>query len=145
MKEDLKNVIITFGFIALVLTNGSFAYQKNVRDEYILAVKQEELQRAKMAEQLALAAQSSLLEQARQEELKKQQIAREQLAIQNAKNQDTLNQTLAAKAKADLARQQALALQQQQQALALAQQKAQAAAQASAPTVVRPSRSSRAS
>lgn len=44
MKQDFKNVIITFGLIATALISGSFLYRKKIESEYVLAVKQEQLQ-----------------------------------------------------------------------------------------------------
>ena len=44
MKQDIKNVIITFGLIATALVSGSFLYRKKIETEYLLAVKQEQLQ-----------------------------------------------------------------------------------------------------
>ncbi len=44
MNKDFKNVIITFGLIAVALMSGSFLYQKKVQSEYVLAAKQEQLQ-----------------------------------------------------------------------------------------------------
>lgn len=44
MKKDFKNVIITFGLIAIALMSGSFLYRKKVQIEYVLATKQEQLQ-----------------------------------------------------------------------------------------------------
>ena len=44
MKQEIKNVIITFGLIATALISGSFLYQKKIGSENLLAVKQEQLQ-----------------------------------------------------------------------------------------------------
>lgn len=150
MKEDLKNVIMTFGLIALVFTQGSLAYQKKINREYILAQKQEELQKINEIKILAEKQNLLIAEAKKKEELIKQQIAKEQTIINNGKTSTTSQTQL------DLARNQALLLAQQQieaqilakqQAEALALQKAEALAKQQAATkkIVAPSRQSRAS
>jgi len=44
MKEDFKNVIITFGLIAFVFMQGSYTYQNKIQRNSILALQQEKLQ-----------------------------------------------------------------------------------------------------
>lgn len=44
MKQDIKNVIITFGLIATALVSGSFLYRKKIENENILALQQEQFQ-----------------------------------------------------------------------------------------------------
>lgn len=44
MKEDFKNVIITFGLIAFVFMQGSSMYQNKIQKNSILALQQEKLQ-----------------------------------------------------------------------------------------------------
>jgi len=150
MKEDIKNVIMTFGLIALVFTQGSLAYQKKINREYILAQKQEELQKINEIKILAEKQNLLIAEAKKKEELIKQQIAKEQTIINNGKTSTTSQTQL------DLARNQALLLAQQQieaqilakqQAEALALQKAEALAKQQAATkkIVAPSRQSRAS
>jgi hypothetical protein len=156
MKEDLKNVIMTFGLIALVFTQGSLAYQKKINREYILAQKQEELQ--KINENKILAERQNILiaEAKRKEDLIKQQIIKEQAIIKNAQNNTNTQTSVSSQVQLDLARNQALLLAQQQaaaqilakqQAEALALQKAQILAQqqAAAKKIVTPARQSRAS
>lgn len=58
MKEDIKNVVITFGLIVTALFSGSFVYQKKAESEYLLAIKQEQLQ-SLIDEQQALVTQLS--------------------------------------------------------------------------------------
>lgn len=153
MKDDLKNVIMTFGLIALVFTQGSLAYQKKIHKEYVLSTtKQEEILRTN--NEKVLANNLSLI-QKQKIDLLKQQIAQNQLAILNSQNNSTSPVTNT-QAQIDLARNQALLLSQQQaqakaltqqqaQAKALAQQQAQALAQQQAKKVVTPARQSRAS
>jgi hypothetical protein len=133
MKEDLKNVIITFGLIAFVFTGGFFTYREKVNRENILTLKQE-LQNTKN-ENLAKIEQNRILEEKRQlaiqAELKKKQLAQELLAINSIQDKKLRDQALAKQA-------QAQALLQQQQAQAQAQVQQQA-------STVKPSRTSRAS
>lgn len=75
MIKDLKNVIITFGLIALVLTQGSLFYQKKVRAEYILATKQSELQNIKKNKLAKIAQDKTLKQQNTQAQLLAQQQA----------------------------------------------------------------------
>ena len=163
MIKDLKNVIITFGLIALVFTLGSSVYQKKIKQENsILAANQTATNDSKLiqAEKDNL---FSILKQ--QEDLKKQQELNSQFATQNTSTENTSDQT-----EADLVKQQSLLLAEQkakakilatekakaqaeQKALALvkqAQAKAQAAlsqaqVQQTQNVVVSPSRQSRAS
>lgn len=101
MIKDLKNVIITFGLIALVLTQGSLFYQKKVKAEDILATQQFELQNIKKN--------------------KLAKIAQNQSATPSTAGSVTTNQ-----AQIDLAKKQATLLTQQKaQAQLLAQQQAQ--------------------
>ncbi|HAS80921.1 MAG: hypothetical protein UR25_C0001G0021 [Candidatus Nomurabacteria bacterium GW2011_GWE1_32_28] len=44
MKEDFKNVIITFGLIAFIFMQGSSLYQNKIQRNSILALQQEKLQ-----------------------------------------------------------------------------------------------------
>ncbi len=140
MKEDLKNVIITFGLVAFVFTGGFFTYkQKNIQEN--ISILAEELQKVK-DENLKKSLENSSL----QEELS---------IVKNIQDQKSRDQALK-QAESELARKQATALQQQQaqakaQAQILLQQQqaqaqAQAAAQAQTSTpVVKPSRKSSAS
>lgn len=54
MRQDIKNVIITFGLIAATLISGSFLYRKKIDYEYALAAKQEQLQSLIDEQQVAL-------------------------------------------------------------------------------------------
>lgn len=137
MKEDLKNVIITFGLIALVFTQGSLAYQKKIYREFVASVEQQKLEKNKNNE-LVKAEEQRLL---KQQELIAEQIKESKLALQNAESQKKVENNLSAKIQADLAQQQAEAeaqakilaaqkaaqiLAQQQREAALAQAQAQA-------------------
>jgi hypothetical protein len=75
MIKDLKNVIITFGLIALVLTQGSLFYQKKVRAEYILATQQSKLQNIKKSKLVKIAQDKTLKQQNTQAQLLAQQQA----------------------------------------------------------------------
>jgi len=143
MSKDLKNVLITFGLIAIVATGGSLIYRRNLQDEGAIAsIKQEKLQRIKNNKIIA--------DQLKKEALIKEQIAQNQLDLQQSQNTNT---STSAQTQADLlAKQKALLLAQQQaeklaaqkKAQLLAEQQALARAQAQA-AVVSPSRQSRAS
>lgn len=127
MKEDLKNVIITFGLVAFVFTGGFFTYrQKNIQEN--ISILSQELQKVK-DENLKKSLENSAL----QEEL---------LIVKNIQDQKSRDQALK---QAELVRKQT---QQQAQARAQALQQQQAQqdqAQASTPAVVKPSRKSSAS
>lgn len=136
MNKDLKNVLITFGLIALVFTQGSFVYRIKVKNEYISALEQEKLQRIKIIE--FTKAKQNITVQVKQQVLPKKQVAKKILTAQKTKSNNTANQntSLATQAQADLTRQQAIILSQQtaqaqaqQQADAIAQQQAQVIAQ----------------
>lgn len=91
MRKDIENVIIAFGLIVIVFTQGSLAYRNKAQKEYILAVRQEISERIKnkILEQMTL--EQERIEQARQEELRRQQLLQEQnLAIQNAQEQQAI-------------------------------------------------------
>lgn len=82
MIKDLKNVIITFGLIALVLTQGSLFYQKKVKAEYLLATQQSELQNIKKNKLAKIAQNKTLKQQNTQAQLLAEQKAQAQLLAQ---------------------------------------------------------------
>ena len=123
MIKDLKNVIITFGLIALVFTQGYSLYQKKIKQENsILAANQTAIKDDKLikTEQDNLL---SILKQ--QEDLKNQQVLDSQLATQNTSTENNSDQT-----EANLAKQQSLLLAEQKaKAKILATEKAKALAE----------------
>lgn len=140
MKDNIKNVVITFSLIALVFTQGSLTYQKKIYKDYIA---QEQLLNTKKSNLSKLEQNRLLLNQIKQQELANQQ------ALLNTSTTPVTSNTNTSTAQADLlAQQQAKARAQaqllaQQKAQALAQQQALAQAQAQAQTA--PSRQSSAS
>jgi hypothetical protein len=152
MKEDFKNIIITFSLIALVFTQGSLAYQKKVYKDYVSTSIQGGLLTTNNSNLTKIEQNKILLNNIQQQQLANQQTILKQSAnsTTTTSTPSTSTSTTTTQAQADIARQQALAQAQalaQQKAQLLAQQQAlaQAQAQAQAQTPTPPSRQSAAS
>lgn len=112
MKKDLKNVIVTFGLIAIVFTFGSFQYKKSTVENDL---------RAQVTSQTLLAQQQKAeTDRLKQEQILVEQKAQIQLAIQKSQIKNSADQAAYDRAQADTATKQAQIL-LQQQALAKAQ------------------------
>lgn len=129
MEKDLTNVIITFGLVALVFTQGSFAYKDKVKQDVLLS-KIEELSKKKNNNVFV-------------QEVKKVQNTQNQITSQISKNQTSTANQSTVQAQIDLAKKEAMLKAEQQaqadqlakqQALLKAQQQAQAIAQQQAQT-----------
>lgn len=87
MNKDLRNVIITFGLIALVFTGSSFVYTKNQEKEYLkeylLALHQADLERI-TEEKLELIEQNRDLVESLKKYQSELEIVKKNLAIQLA-------------------------------------------------------------
>ena len=87
MNKDLRNVIITFGLIALVFTGSSFVYTKNQENEYLKeylsALHQADLERI-TEEKLELIEQNRDLVESLKRYQSELEIVKKNLAIQIA-------------------------------------------------------------
>lgn len=158
MIEDFKNVIITFGLIAIVFLQGSYSYERKIQNDIIIAIQQENVQRIKNT--VVTATEKDLLQNQlnQQQELINQQIPQNPPVIPNVQKNNLTTATISNKIQQELqdkadAKQkaQALAIRQaqiqaaiitKQQAQVLATQKAKVAQRTKITT---PSRQSRAS
>lgn len=123
MKDNLKNVVITFSLIALVFTQGSLSYQKKIYKDYIATNKQDQLLATKKSNLSKLEQNRLLLNQIKQQELANQQ------ALLNVSTTPATPSTNTSTAQADLLAQQQAQARARAQAQLLAQQKAKAQAQ----------------
>ncbi|HEY5588962.1 MAG TPA: hypothetical protein VIK86_08410 [Candidatus Paceibacterota bacterium] len=158
MIEDFKNVIITFGLIAIVFLQGSYSYERKIQNDIIIAIQQENIQRIKNT--AVTATEKDLLQNQlnQQQELINQQSTQDSITTlsdqkSNLPNTNVSNKTQEEiKIEADrIAQQKALLLAKQQaqaalkKAQTLAAKRVQTAALARAKATTPSSRQSRAS
>ena len=134
MIEDFKNVIITFGLIAIVFMQGSYSYEKKIQNDIIIAIQQENVQRIKNT--AVTATEKDLLQNQlnQQQELINQQAAQDSITTISDQKSNLPNTNVSNKTQEEIqieadriAQQKALLLREQQDQAAL-KQKAQALA-----------------